>query len=80
MLLTSSGFVYSYGNPDCCGHEENENPDEPKLIYDLIDIFVSKIQATSFTSMALGRARDSESPIEISLKRIVQNEDINDSD
>lgn len=27
LMLTSSGYLYSFGNPDACGHEESESED-----------------------------------------------------
>ena len=76
MLLTSSGFVYSFGDKECCGHELDQNTKNPEMIYDLLEVFVTSIYCTSITSLCIGRGRDVDCPLEVNFKRIKDLENI----
>lgn len=72
--------MYSFGNPESCGHEEGEGCDEPTIVFSLLEVFITNIHSTSTSSIAIGRPWDIDCPLELDFKRISEFENICDSD
>ena len=60
LLLTSSGFLYSFGKGEYgwLGLGDQEDREEPSMIYCLLDFTVEKIHTTKYTSIACCKVRN----------------------
>lgn len=61
LLLTSSGFWYSFGwgENGRLGLGDTEDRDEPSMLYNLLDFTLESVHATSACSFAWGKIRNS---------------------
>lgn len=66
LLLTSSGFLYSFGKGENgrLGLGDEEDRDDPCMIYNLLDFTVKKIHTTQASSIVICRVRN-EIPVAI---------------